>query len=305
MPMPAAPAPRMTTRWSLERHARDAGRGEDAGEHDGAGALDVVVERGQHLAVAVQQVEGVLLLEILPLEQRAGKAPAHGDDELLHDRVVLGPAQAPVGPAQIQVVVEQRLVVRAHVQADGQGMARIDARRSGIDGDLADRDAHAACTLVAQAQNALIVRDDDEPHVLARPVAQHLIDAAAMLRRDPEPPRPTEDVAELLAGAAHRRGVDDGEKFLQVLAQHVMEQVLVAVLERGEPDVALERIGLAREVLVDAPRLLLERVDRRGQETLETEGQPLLPGEGGALVVERVPKDLGTGVRDLRRLVSH
>src|SRR4029434_718586 len=102
-----------------------------------------------------------------------------------------------------------------------------------------------------------------------------------MLRRDPEPPRPTEDVAELLAGAAHRRGIDDGEKFLQVLAQHVMEQVLVAVLERREPDIALERIGLAREVFVDAPRLLLERVDRRGQETLKTERLALLTSERG------------------------
>jgi hypothetical protein len=184
-------------------------------------------------------------------------------------------------------------------------VARIDAGRGGVDGDLADGNAHAPRALVAQAQDALIVRDDDEPHVFAPPVAQHLVDAATMLRRDPEPPRPPEDVAELLAGAAHRRRVDDGEKLFQVLAQHVMKQMLVAVLERSEPDIALEGIGLAREVLVDAPRLLLERVDGRGQEAFEAEGLALRPREGRALVVEGVTQDLGTAERDFRWSVSH
>ena len=161
-----------------------------------------------------------------------------------------------------------------------------------VDGDLADGNAHAARALVAQAQDALVVGDDDEANVFARPVAQHLVDAAPVVRRDPEPPRPAEDVAELLAGSPHRRRVDDGQELLQVLAQHVMEEMLVAVLERSQTDVALERIGLAGEVLVDAPRLLLERVDRRGQEPFEAEGPPLLEGEGRALVVQRVAQDL-------------
>src|SRR4029450_2164779 len=119
----------------------------------------------------VQEVKGVLLLEVLPLEQRAREATAHGGDELIHDRVVLGPAKTPVRPAEIQVVVQQRLVVRAHIEADGQRMARMDAGRRRVDGALADRYAHPARALVSETEDPLIVRYNDESHVLARPVA--------------------------------------------------------------------------------------------------------------------------------------
>src|SRR4029453_1698969 len=102
-----------------------------------------------------------------------------------------------------------------------------------------------------------------------------------------------------------RRALSDGEKLIQVLAQHVMKQMLVAVLERSEPDIALEGIGLAREVLVDAPRLLLERGEGRGEGALEAEGLALRPREGRALVVEGVTQDLGTAERDFRWSVSH
>jgi hypothetical protein len=73
MPMPASPAPRNSTRWSLilppvmrsaDKHAR---------ERHGAGALDVVVERAGAVAVFFQQAEGVAVAEILKLHEHAGE----------------------------------------------------------------------------------------------------------------------------------------------------------------------------------------------------------------------------------------
>ena len=59
---------------------RDAGRaaaGHDAGHGHRGRALDVVVEAGDALAVAVEQAEGVDLLEVLPLQQRLREAELH------------------------------------------------------------------------------------------------------------------------------------------------------------------------------------------------------------------------------------
>jgi hypothetical protein len=71
-----------------ELAARAGERRQHAGEADRAGALDVVVERRQPVAVAIQQVRGVVLAEVLPLQQRAREHFAHRLDELLHQRIV-------------------------------------------------------------------------------------------------------------------------------------------------------------------------------------------------------------------------
>ena len=73
----------------------------------------------------------------------------------------------------------------------------------------------------------------------------------------------------------------------------------------GQPDVALERIRLAGEILVHALRLLLERVDPVGQQPLEPEGGALLAREGRALVVERRSQQMGAAIRDMSAVWFH
>jgi hypothetical protein len=51
-----------------------------------------------------------------------------------------------------------------------------------------------------------------------------------MLGRDPQAARFPKDVAELLARATHRRRVDNRQEFLQMVAQHPIEEMLVAIL---------------------------------------------------------------------------
>ena len=63
-----------------------AARGEHPGDDDRAGALDVVVEAGQPVAVAIEDAEGVVLLEVLPLDDGApGKTRRDRLDERLDE----------------------------------------------------------------------------------------------------------------------------------------------------------------------------------------------------------------------------
>ena len=191
----------------LERNSRRPAAGHDSGHGHGRGSLDVVVEAGDDLPIAVQQAEGVDLLEVLPLQESLREALLHGLDELLDQRVVLGAAQAWKPPAEVELVLQERFVVRADVEADGQRLRRVDARGRRVERQLADRNPHASRTLVAETEDALVVRHDDEADVVERGVAEDLVDPPAVCGRDPEPAGPAEDVAELLARPAQPSGV--------------------------------------------------------------------------------------------------
>jgi hypothetical protein len=175
----------------------------------------------------------------------------------------------------------------------------MDAGRRRVESELADRDPHAAGALVAQPEDPLVIGDHDQPDVLEGGVAQDLEHAAAMVGGDPQPPRAAEDVAELLAGSSDGRGIDDGKELLDVIDEHAVEEMLIAILERGEADVLLEGVLLADDVGVDPPDLLIHRAHGRGQQALEAEGGALLRRERGALRVERMREQPRAAIGDL------
>ncbi len=102
-----------------------------------------------------------------------------------------------------------------------------------------------------------------------------VVDPTDVIGRDPDAARTPEDVAELLAGEADRRCVDDRQELLEVLDEEAVEQGLVAVLECGQADVALEVIGLAPDVLEFEGDLLVDRRHARRQQAVEAEGVAL------------------------------
>ena len=151
----------------------------------------------------------------------------------------------------------------------------MDAARRRVQRELADRDGHAAGALVAEAQDPLVVGDDDEPDVLVRALAQELRDPVPIGRRDPRAAGPPDDVAELLARPPDGRRVDDRQEFIEVFGQQPVEQGRVAVLERGQPDVLLERVVLDPDVLELEVDLLIDRQDPVRQEPAKPEGVAL------------------------------
>ena len=253
--------------------------GKETGEDDRSGSLDVVVEARLPVAVAGEDAHRIVALEILPLDDGRREHPGHRLHERLDDRIVGRAAQARRPVSDVQRIVKELAAVGPYIERDGQGVRRIDARGCRVQGQLSDRDRHPAGSLVAQAQDALVVGDDDQADVVAgRP--QDAIDPADVVRGDPDPTRTPDDVTELLTGKTDRRRVDDREEFLEVLDQQPIEQGLVAVLESGQSDVPLEFIGLAPDVLQFQRNLLVDRCHTRWQEPVQAEGVAFIGREG-------------------------
>ena len=238
----------------------------EAAQDDSARSLDVVVEARQSMAVALEDPQRVVLLEVLPLDDGGGKDTPHRPDERLHHLVVGLTPQTGRAEAEIERVVEELRSVGPDVERDGQRPGRVDAGRRRVQGELADRDRHAARALVAEAQDPLVVGHHDQPDIVVGRGPQDVVDTVDVRRRDPHAARPAQDVAELLAGAPDRRRVDDRQELLQVFGQHPVEQGLVPILERRQADETLEIVGLAADVLELERDLLLDRHDPGGQQ---------------------------------------
>ena len=126
-----------------DRAAGLAQPGQHGGHGDGGRALDVVVERAQVVAVAIEQEVGVVFGEVLPLQHHVREDLLHGLDEGVDEGVVVGPDDAFVAPAEVVGVVAALLVVGADVEHDRQRGGRVDAAARRVERQLADRDARA------------------------------------------------------------------------------------------------------------------------------------------------------------------
>ena len=227
--------------------------------------------------------------------------PGH---ELVDEVVVLLAANAPVGLPQVHGVIQQRLVVGAHVQRDGQAAGGVDARPQGIEGELADGNAHTPHPLIADAEDPLAVGHDDDAHRLGIHVAgegAHVID---VLRGDVEAARLLEAVAELLARLAHGRGVDVGSHLLHVAGQEGVEQGFVAILQGSQVLVLLDVAASAQEGLIDPLQLGFEGLHLGRQEAAQLKISPLLFGEGGTLVEVAIVEQIGARQRNGAKIVT-
>ena len=260
---------------------------EQAGQDDGPSPLDVVVEARQAVPIGVEDAHRVVLLEVLPLEDGRREDPGDCPHERLDDRFVCRAAQSRRPVTQVERIVQELLVVGPDIERDGQCLGRIDAGGRRIQGQLPNRDRHPAGPLVAKAQDAFIVGNDDQTDVVAGR-AKDGVDPPHVIGGDPDAARTPEDVAELSTGEADRRGVDDREELLEVLDKESIEQGLVAVLECGESDKPLEVICLAPDVLQLEGDLLVDGRHTSRQQAVQAKGVALPWREGCALVEERL-----------------
>ena len=222
--------------------------------------------------------------EVLELQQRARKAFLHRVDELLEQRVVVIVLQPGLAQPEIEGVVAQRRVVGADIEHHRQAGTWRDATAGAVEVELADRDSHAVGAEVAQPEDARAVGDDDGAHRPGRPAAQQLAHAATVPGRDVEPARRLEDAAELLAGLAHRRRVDQRQQLGQVVEQGALEQQLAALAQGHQPAVAVQVTGLPLEVVDHARDLALGRLDCRRQQPAQAQRVALGLGKRRAAV---------------------
>ena len=132
-------------------------------------------------------------------------------------------------------------------------------------------------------ENALAVGHHDHVGVAVRAVVDHLGEPVPVRIGHEQPAWPPVDLAEALAGHTDRRGVHDRHRLGDVVAQHSVEQRLVAVLQRAQVDVLVEIVTARGELVPAVLDLLLERLLRGRQQTQEAVLAAFVAGEGGAL----------------------
>ena len=140
-----------------------------AGDRHRGGPLDVVVERRQDARDSARAARTPLpFLKSSHWSSARGKRRRTACTNSSTSASYAAPRSRGCRQPDVEVVVEQGLVVGADVEADGQRRGRMDAGGRRVERELADGDAHAARALVAEAEDALVVGDDDEAHVVVR-----------------------------------------------------------------------------------------------------------------------------------------
>ena len=151
--------------------------------------------------------------------------------------------------------------------------------------ELADRNLDAAGALIADAENRLIVRRDDQLNVSAvTDLTQYLRDRAAVFRRNPGTATALKHPAEQRRRLPDRRRVHDGQILIQVLAQQVEVQMFIAILQCGQREILLKIARVALNLRVSPHGLCFDIEHPVRQETFETKFAAFSSREPGALV---------------------
>ncbi len=283
-----------------ERHAGDVDRGEQgAGRHRG-GALDVVVEGQQPVAIALQHARRIVLGEILPLQQHARPALHHRRDECL-DEVVIGlAADALVAPADIERIRQAIGIVGADVEQDRQRGRRMEAAAAGVERELADRDTHAAGALVAETEDAFAIGHHDRLDMVETRMSENAVDPVLVWDAEEQPAGLAKQAAEFLATLTDGWRVDDRQQLFEVADQERVEQRLVGVLQLAQKGIALDVRLVAAQRLEAARDLLVQRQDVGRQQAVQIERLALGFGERRALVQPGIGQQLVAAQRSGR-----
>ncbi len=99
----------------------------------------------------------------------------------------------------------------------------MQAGAGGVEREFTDRDAHAAGALIAEAENALAVADNDGLDAIEARIAKDASDAVFQRKAQEQSARLAENAAELLAAEADRRRIDDRHHLFDVPRQQRVE----------------------------------------------------------------------------------
>ena len=258
----------------------------------GGGALDVVVEGAEAITIALQQPRRIGSCKVFPLQQNVRPAFLHRGHERFDEVVIFLPAHAIVLPADVDRIIEKLFVVSSRIEQNGQAMLRRNAAQRGVERHFADGNSHAACALVAEAENALAIADHDAAHIVVTLISKYLVDAMPIRIADEQAARPPPDLRETLAALAHRRGVDNGQKLVGVVLDHRVEQRLVVVLQIAHVAVFAESRVTRIEHPLAAHALILQRADVGRKQSVQPKHIALVLGKCRALVEARIKQQI-------------
>ena len=183
------------------------------------------------------------------------------------------------------------MIIRAYVEADWQRSSRMDSRTRNVERKFTDTDRHTTRALVSNPENRFVVGHNHQLHVCEWCcVPQYLLDATGVIRRNPDAPCAAKYPAEILRRFANRRCIDNRHQFFEVLAQYLVKQVLVTILQCSQVDMATDRVLIKHDCFVDASRLGFNIVILRRKQAIEIESFSFRRRETRAFVVKRKAK---------------
>src|SRR5262249_17016599 len=218
----------------------------------------------------------------------------HRAHEGFNELIVGGTAHALVPPADVNGIPQALGIVGAHIEHDRQSGCGVQTATRGIKREFADRNTHAACALIAEAEDALAIGHDNGLNVVETRVGKNALDVAHMEKAEEETARLAEGMAEFLAAKSYRGRVDDRQHAGEIMHQQGVEQNLDAVLEAAQKDVALKIAWQLREGLHAPGDLLVEGCDIGREQSVQLESVSFLVGKSGSFVEQRIVQKLVT-----------
>src|SRR3990167_10677650 len=80
-----------------------------------------------------------------------------------------------MAPTQIELIVNEALIICAHIEKDGQRIGWADTAKQRVEGDFANRDGHATDAQISKTQNPLSIGHDNHINPIFRPISDHLL----------------------------------------------------------------------------------------------------------------------------------
>src|SRR5215467_11912672 len=135
--------------------------------------------------------------------------------------------------AQVQRVVQERLIIRADIQGHRDHAARVDPGGGGVDGQLPDRNLDATDSPVTDAENLLGVGAHDEVDVVGPEfeTGEGALDGVRAVDGQEDAAGTAELVRVRLDRVTDRGVVHDRQQLDQVVGQDLVVQHLVPVVE--------------------------------------------------------------------------
>ncbi len=281
--------------------ARRTAGGNQGTQRNGGGTLNIIIKAANFIAVAFEDRHRIFLCEVFELQYHVRPATLHCLNEFVDEVIVLFAGDAWMTPAHIQRVIQQLLIVGADVQHDWQGIRRTDTATGGVQRELTNGNAHAADALVAQAENALAVGNDDHFDILLGGVLQHIFDVAAVRIGDKHATGTTIDFGEVFTGRADGWGVNNRHHLFKMVVQQAVEEGFVGVLDIAQINVFVVIVFEVLELLPGTLGLLFNGFDRFRQQAAQVKFISLFYRESASLIQQREFQQNRAGIRNIQR----
>ena len=161
----------------------------------------------------LQYGHGIGLGKILELNQNSRPPRLQSVDETINKCAVFRSVDSRRPSPHVHWIFKGLPIVCAHVKCNRQRVSRRDTTTGGVQGQLADRNTHAANPLVAQSQHPFPVGHHHHFNFILCNAAQYFIQKFTVVIRNKDAAGTAIDVREMLTGITDGRGINDREHF--------------------------------------------------------------------------------------------